>query len=213
MQHITLSIVALAVAASHAHANPREVLVGGPCDGCDAVFEGRPAKLSSSARIAPVGEPGEAMVIKGIVTDLARRPIAGVIVYAYHTNAQGKYPSTEEHRKSARHRHGMLRAFVQTDAEGRYAFETIRPASYPVPNAPAQHVHMHIIEPGRCHYFIDELVFTDDPRLPADARKHQATARAGSGISTPTKHNGAWSVRRDITLGANIADYAACGSK
>jgi protocatechuate 3,4-dioxygenase beta subunit len=213
MQHIYLSVVVAVVAISRAHASPGEVLVGGSCDGCDAVFEGRPAKLSSSARIAPVGEPGEPMVIKGVVTDVAKRPVAGVIVYAYHTNAQGKYPSTEEHRKSARHRHGMLRAFVQTDAEGRYSFETIRPASYPVPNAPPQHVHMHIVEPGRCHYFIDELVFTDDPRLPADARKQQASARGGSGVSTPTTHNGVWSVRRDITLGANIADYPACGSK
>src|SRR5262245_5110962 len=114
MQHIYLSVVVAVVAISRAHASPGEALVGGPCDGCDAVFEGRPAKLSSSARIAPVGEPGEPMVIKGVVSDAAKRPVAGVIVYAYHTNAQGKYPSTEEHRKSARHRHGMLRAFVQT---------------------------------------------------------------------------------------------------
>lgn len=212
MQHLTLSVVIAAVACN-AHASPRETLVGGPCDGCEAVFEGRPAKLSSSARIAPAGEPGEPMIIKGVVTDAAKRPVAGVIVYAYHTNAQGLYPGREEPRRTASQRHGALRAFAQTDAGGRYAFETIRPASYPVPNAPPQHVHMHVVEPGRCHYVIDEMLFTDDPRLTPDARRQQDHGRGGSGLVTPTRQGGTWSVRRDITLGARIPGYDACGSK
>ncbi len=41
-----------------------------------------------------------------------------------------------------------------------YRFETIRPASYPNTKF-AQHVHMHVVEPGRCTYFIDGTVFTD----------------------------------------------------
>lgn len=214
MQPLFLSIAVVAAAATcSAHAESRERLVGGPCDGCEAVFEGRPAKLSSSSRIAPAGEPGEPMVIKGVVTDAAKRPVAGVIVYAYHTDARGLYPGREEPRRTASQRHGALRGFAQTDAQGRYAFETIRPASYPVPDAPPQHVHMHVVEPGRCHYYIDELVFTDDPRLTAEARRQHDHGRGGSGVVTPVKHNGTWSVRRDITLGASIPGYDACGSR
>jgi protocatechuate 3,4-dioxygenase beta subunit len=219
MQHTYLSlVVATAVAgtagnAGNAHASPREVLVGGPCEGCEAVFEGRPAKLSSATRIVPVGEPGEAMVIKGVVSDAAGRPAAGVVVYAYHTNAQGLYPGRDEPRRTASQRHGSLRAFAQTDAQGRYAFETIRPASYPFPNAPPQHVHMHVVEPGRCHYVIDDLVFTDDPKLSAEVRKQQDHGRGGSGVVTPTRQGNTWSVRRDITLGAKVPGYDACRSK
>jgi protocatechuate 3,4-dioxygenase beta subunit len=215
MHPIYLSVVVAALAACNAYASSREPLVGGPCEGCEAVFEGRPATLAPSARIAATGQPGERLVIKGVVTDASRRPAAGVIVYAYHTDAKGIYPGrpgVDEARTTASQRHGALRGFARTDAEGRYAFETIRPASYPFPNAPPQHVHMHVVEPGRCHYVIDDIVFTDDPRLPADARKRDRP-RGGSGVVTPAKHNGAWGVRRDITLGANVPGYDGCGAK
>jgi protocatechuate 3,4-dioxygenase, beta subunit len=107
----------------------------------------------------------------------------------------------------------MLRGFAQTDAQGKYTFETIRPASYPVPNAPPQHVHMIVVEPGRCHYYIDDLLFSDDPRLTPDARRRMDHGRGGSGVATPAKHAGVWRVRRDIVLGSNIADHDRCGSK
>jgi protocatechuate 3,4-dioxygenase beta subunit len=208
-----LTLAASLALACHAHAGPPEPLIGGPCEGCEAVFEGRPATLAPSARIAPKGEPGEPLVIKGVVTDAVRRPVAGVIVYAYHTDARGRYPGSDEQRRTASGRHGRLRGFARTDAEGRYAFETIRPASYPVPDAPPQHVHMHVVEPGRCHYYLDDLLFTDDPRLTPEARRRMDRGRGGSGIATPAKHAGTWSVRRDIVLGANIADYARCGGR
>jgi protocatechuate 3,4-dioxygenase beta subunit len=208
---VTAAVVSLACSAQ---ASPREVLVGGPCQGCEAVFEGRPDKLASRARIAPAGEPGEPLVIEGVVTDAAKRPVAGVIVYAYQTDAKGEYPSTEAHRRTAKHRHGMLRGFAQTDAQGRYAFETIRPASYPVPDAPPQHVHLHVIEPGRCHYTIDDLMFTDDPRLTPDLRARMDRGRGGSGVATPVKaRSGTWTARRDIVLGEKIADHDRCRSR
>lgn len=212
MKPIFVALTLLLLLAAAAHAGHHEVLVGGPCEGCEAVFEGRPAKLTSSTRIAPVGERGEPMVIKGVVTDAAKRPVGGVIVYAYHTDAQGNYPAFTT-TKTASARHGRLRAFAQTDAEGRYAFETIRPASYPIPNAPPQHVHMHIVELHRCHYFIDDLVFTDDPKLTPDQRKAHDSGRGGSGVVTPAKLQGTWTVRRDIVLGANISGYERCASK
>lgn len=209
-----LAAAAALLLACRAHASPPERLVGGPCEGCEAVFEGRPARLASTARIAPAGEPGEPLVIQGVVTDAAKRPVAGVIVYAYHTDAKGEYPSTEAHRRAVKHRHGMLRGFAQTDAQGRYAFETIRPASYPVPNAPPQHVHMHVVEPGRCHYYIDDLLFTDDPKLTPDVRRRMDRGRGGSGVATPARDKaGAFRARRDIELGAQIADYDRCGAR
>jgi protocatechuate 3,4-dioxygenase beta subunit len=209
-----LSAVATILMACSAQASPHEPRVGEPCEGCAAVFEGRPEKLTSTARIAPVGEPGEPMVIKGVVTDAAKRPVAGVIVYAYQTNAQGRYPSTEEHRRTAKHRHGMLRGFAQTDAQGRYAFETIRPASYPGDNTPPQHVHMSLVEPRRCYYYIDDLLFSDDPKLTPEVRKRMDGGRGGSGVGAPVKDKaGTWSVRRDIVLGEKITGYDRCGAK
>ena len=192
----------IALRACTANASPKEVLVGGPCEGCEYVFEGRPAKLASQARIAPAKEPGEPLAIDGVVRDAKKQPVAGVIVYAYQTNAEGKYPPGKT-------RHGSLRAFAVTGKDGAYHFDTIRPASYPQSDIP-QHVHMHVIEPGKCHYYIDDIVFTDDPMLTPAQRKAHEHGRGGVGVATPTKDKQLWRVRRDITLGAGIKDYDRC---
>lgn len=206
-----MRILLVLLLACDARADAREPVVGGPCEGCEAVFEGRPATLVSSTRIAPASEPGEPMILEGTVRDARKRPVAGVIVYAYHTNAKGLYPTTSPPRNAVE-RHGTLRAFAKTAADGSYRFETIRPASYPNTRF-AQHVHLHVVEPGRCTYAIDEVVFTDDPFLTDEVKQREhAEDRGGRGVVTPTRTKTGWLVRRDITLGANIPDYARCGT-
>lgn len=203
-----LLVIVTVLLACRAHASPTEILVGGPCEGCEAVFEGRPATLAASARIAPATEAGEPLIIAGTVRDARGRAAAGVIVYAYHTDAKGLYPPSPQ---GTRHRHGRLRGFARTGRDGRYRFTTIRPASYPASRNP-QHVHMHVVEPGRCHYYIDDVHFTDDPLLTPEVRAQADRGRGGSGVATPARADRTWRVRRDITLGAGIADYARCGT-
>ena len=185
---------------------PREPIVGLPCEGCEAVFEGMPGTLSSTARIAPRDEPGEPMRIDGIVVDRSGKPAPGVIVYAYHTDAHGIYPRNETEQGRAGRRHGRLRGWARTDEAGRYRFDTIRPAGYPDTGIPA-HVHMHVIEAGRCTYYIDDILFEDDPRLTAEQRALSSTGRGGSGVVRPTRDGGAWVVVRDIVLGERIPGY------
>jgi len=184
----------------------REPIVGLPCEGCDAVFDGLPSKLAAEATIAGTNEPGERMQLSGIVRDARGRPRAGVIVYAYHTNAQGIYPRDARLAGRAAERHGALRGWVQTDAAGRYAFATIRPAGYPKSDLP-EHVHLHILEPGRATYYIDDVLFSDDPRLTAKQRRSLDSGRGGSGIATPTRTAAGWAVTRDIVLGQGIGGY------
>ncbi len=196
MERRTLLVTGGALLTGHALgalAASREPVIGGPCQGCEWVFDDKPAKLSSHARIAPPAEPGVPMIMEGVVT--ARGvPAAGIIVYAYHTDATGIYPP-------ARNGHGRLRGWAVTDAQGRYRFDTIRPGAYPSRNV-AEHVHMHIIEPGRGTYYIDNLQFTDDPLNTAAQR--QTSHRGGNGLATPEKRDGTWYARRDIALGLNI---------
>src|SRR5690606_14499128 len=115
-----LLVFCLAPAAAPA-ATP---VIGGPCQGCELVFVGMPATLTSTARIAPPEEPGEALVLEGVVRREDGSPAEGIIVYAYHTDAQGIYPPDAT-------MHGRLRGWARTDHAGRYRFETIRPGSYP----------------------------------------------------------------------------------
>lgn len=59
-----------------------EPVVGGPCDGCEAVFDGLPEQLSAQARIAAESEPGEPMRITGRVWTAAGEPAVDVPGYA-----------------------------------------------------------------------------------------------------------------------------------
>lgn len=196
---------------ARAQSRPREPIVGQPCEGCEAVFEGRPASLSSTARIAPGGEPGQPLVLTGRVLDRDGRPRAGVEIYAYHTSDGGLYPPPATSVGAAGNRHGRLRGWAVSDADGRYTFETIRPGAYPTREAPA-HIHMHVIERGCATYYIDDVMFTDDPLLTPDARIRFSNGRAGSGIVSPVRQGGTWTVTRDIALGHGVSGYPACGA-
>ena len=191
--YILMAMLCLAACADTDAQAKREPVIGGPCEGCEWVYDGMPAPLDWSGRIAPAGEPGTPMRIEGVVKDRAGRPAAGIIVYAYQTDAGGLYPSGSN-------RHGRLKGWVRTDANGRYRFDTIRPGGYPNTTIP-QHVHMHVIEPGRGTYYIDDIVFTDDPRLTPEQRRSHVTGRGGNGVVTPTRDaSGRLLVTRDIVL-------------
>lgn len=190
-----------------AAAPAREPVVGLPCEGCEAIFDGLPEKPAAEARISPLGELGAPLRITGTVFDPSGKPAPGIVVYAYQTDAQGHYPPDEARRGLPGARHGRLRAWVRTDGHGEYAFDTVRPGGYPGTDIP-QHVHMHVLEPGSCTYYIDDILFTDDPRLTADKRASYHQGRGGSGIAAPTKGpDGVWNVRRDIRLGEKIPGY------
>jgi protocatechuate 3,4-dioxygenase beta subunit len=147
------------------------------------------------------------MIIDGVVRDRRGEAVAGIIVYAYHTDANGIYRPLENAPGTSARRHGQLRGWAVTDSLGRYRFITIRPGHYPQRNAP-QHVHMHVIEPGCCTYYIGSIVFDDDPLLTDAARREAEADRGGSGLTSPTRDaNGVWHVRRDITLGAGVPGY------
>lgn len=210
MRSLTGVVLLGAMAMVVLGAAQRERIVGGPCEGCEAVFDGLPGSVSAVGRLTASGEPGTPLTLDGIVTSSSGAAVSGVIVYAYQTDAQGIYPTAPSLRGAAA-RHGRLRGWSRTDANGRYQFETIRPAGYPNTDIP-QHIHLHVIEPGRCTYYIDDVLFEDDPRLTPRQRAAHDHGRGGSGIVKPSQTpNRTWRASRNIRLGAGINDYASCG--
>jgi protocatechuate 3,4-dioxygenase beta subunit len=104
-------------------------------------------------------------------------------------------------------RHGKLRGWAKSDHEGRYVLNTIRPGGYPFSRDP-EHIHMHVIEPGRCTYYIDDIVFEDDKRLTDEQMRRMSRGRGGPGVANPELNaTGSLVVRRDIVLGENIPGY------
>lgn len=139
------------------------------------------------------------MLLTGRVMNAAGDgPVEGVIIYAHHTNAQGYYANGTLETEWSR-RHGRLRGWVRTDAEGRYAFDTIKPAPYPDLTEPA-HVHLYIKEPAHPPYYIDDVVFDGEIAVTPAYRARQGL-RGGDGVIQLSRDpDGRWLAQRDIRL-------------
>jgi protocatechuate 3,4-dioxygenase, beta subunit len=168
------------------------------CDGCEAALERDPSTMDGRATLAGPDEPGERLILRGTVSQTDRRtPAANVVIYAHHTNAEGLYANGSDASVYSRS-HGRLRGWVKTGADGRYQFDTIKPAPYPSRTMPA-HIHLYIVEPGRRPYYIDDVVF-DGEFAVDDAYRQAQQHRGGSGIVTLTREGEAWLAVRDIVL-------------
>lgn len=181
-------------------------IVGGGCDGCESIYEGMPERLSWETKIASDSEPGEPMEISGAIYKAdGKTPAPNVILYVYHTDAQGYYTPTPNQTGRLARRNGHLRGWMKTNRKGEYKFTSIKPAPYPNRDIPA-HIHPIVKEPDKNEYYFDDYWFDDDALLTKEKRT-KLEKRGGSGIIHLTKINGVWSGTRNIILGLNIPDY------
>ncbi len=154
---------------------------------------------------------GDKLLLTGVVYGPdTRTPAAGVVLYYYHTNGDGRYIHEPGELRSMPpnslgQTHGAIRGWVKTRADGRYAIYTARPGVYPTRDEPA-HVHVTVKEPDRSEYYIDDFVFDDDPLL--NSRKRLSLEnRCGSGVLRLVEKDGVLVGERDIFLGQNIPGY------
>lgn len=182
--------------------------VGGPCEGCAAIYESPVPfeQIKSFTALPDVSWDGKKpMGINGIVYKAdGKTPAPGVVLYIYHTDATGHYPKKGNQKGWAK-RHGYLRGWVRTDASGFYKFGCLRPAPYPGGTEPA-HIHVIVKEPGINEYYIDEFLFSDDPLLTA-AKKAKLANRGGSGVVKIIDVGNMYKGERNIYLGKNIPGY------
>lgn len=185
-------------------------LVGGGCDGCELMFIGMPANITSVDTSAGWVEKGQKILVTGTVFKIdGNTPAPNVVIYYWQTDDNGYY-SPKEGMNEAAKRHGHIRGWVKSDEKGRYSIYTIKPGPYPNERMPA-HIHISIKEPDiEDEYYIDEFVFDDDKFLTAEKRKALEN-RGGSGILTVLLKNGLKVAVHNIILGLNIPDYP--GSK
>ncbi len=187
----------------------RERVVGLPCEDCAQVLASASSTFAAQVSLTDIREPGERLVVSGVVRDRAGRAQPGVILFVYQTDASGRY-HPDAHARGFPSSIARLRGWMRSDDDGRYRFDTIRPGLYPDRSAPT-HVHLHVIEPGRCTYYAGDYLFDDDPVLTPAARAESRMAHAGSGLVEPAREpDGSWSARRDIVLGHNVDGYEAC---
>ncbi len=116
-----------------------------------------------SIAVAAADEPGERMVVEGRVVTRDGAAVAGATVFVFQTDAAGYYSPGGMDESDAR-----LCGLMLTDADGRYRFETVRPAHYATGGPPA-HIHYRVWGDGvRRQSFT--LNFEGDPLLGSRGR-------------------------------------------
>ena len=176
-----------------------EKLVGGPCEGCEAIHEYGDKVLSNTDTLPLFLDHEPKLHLSGTVYHAdGKTPAEDVILYIYHTNRQGIYQRNGDEKGWAR-RHGFIRGWIKTGADGKYSFYTFRPAAYPNGREP-EHIHVTVKEPGKKEYYIDDFQFDDDPLLTSVNRGRKKN-RGGSGIVQPSSKNGILTIQRDLILG------------
>jgi protocatechuate 3,4-dioxygenase beta subunit len=175
-------------------------LIGGPCEGCEAIFEYEIDPQKSIDTLCDFNDGGAQIYIEGTVYQRdGKSPAPNVILYIYHTNQEGLYES-EDDAEGWGIRHGKIRSWLKTDANGKYGFYTLRPGVYPNRAEPA-HIHYTILEPNGQYYWINSVYFDDDPLLSANQRIAEKSRGGPGNILHLAEENGIFTGKRDIILG------------
>lgn len=204
-----LMLLMFALASACQTQNPSFVkyqLVGGPCEGCEAIFEYGNKELNPIDILPDFSEDGMKIKIEGTVYQPdGRTPAKGVVLYVYHTDQTGEYPTSGDETGWAR-RHGYIRGWMKTEKDGHYEFYTLKPGIYPSRSNPS-HIHITILEPSGKYYWIDEFYFEGDPLLTNEQKNPESPRGGDSGLLSLTKMGEIWRAKRDIVLGKNVIPY------
>ena len=129
--------------------------------------------------------PGRKIKVVGTIKNAEGKPIAGALVYLYHTDVRGWYAADVPHvlMNEGDMRHARLFGYIKTDKDGKFELHTIKPSGYPQSDLPA-HIHVHVDTDGY-QSFITEFLFDDDERLVGKIREN--SIRNNFMISKPEK--------------------------
>ena len=134
---------------------------------------------SNGASLIRSPTPGVPIFVNARVRDRAGRPVADARVDVWHTCADGYYENQDPVQADMN-----LRGRLRTDADGRIAFRSVKPAGYPIPvggpvgallraqgrhNLRPAHIHFMIHKPGFKTQF-SQVYSSDDPNLQTDAQ-------------------------------------------
>ncbi len=179
-------------------------LVGGPCEGCEAVLEYKDMDLNSVDTLPGFEKAENKLKVTGVIYEEdGKTPAENVVLYIHHTNADGIYPTNGDEKGWAK-RHGYIRGWIKTDKDGKYTFYTQVPGSYPNGSNPA-HIHPIILEPDGKYYYVSGYFFEGDPLL--EAGHIENPPRGSEGVVKLQNKNGIALIQRDFILGKGIPGY------
>ena len=112
---------------------------------------------------------GPRMILQGRVIDEAGRPVPDTLVEIWQANAGGRYRHAKEGYLAPLDPNFGGCGRTITDADGAYAFRTIRPGPYPWPNGPDDwrpaHIHFSVFGHAFAQRLIGQIYFEGDPMI------------------------------------------------
>ena len=180
-------------------------LVGGRCEGCEAVFEYGDRELKAVDTLPEFESAADKLRLSGVIYEPdGKTPAEGVIIYINHTNAQGVYPRKGNEEGWGKN-HGYLRGWAKTGKDGKFIFYTQVPGPYPGGTTPA-HIHPYVLEPDGKYYWLESYFFEGDDLL-SDEHVSSSPHGGTAGVVELKRQNGMYVINRDFILGKNIPEY------
>jgi len=136
-------------------------------------------RTGSGESIVRSPTPGEMLYVNAWVRDLQGQPVSHAMVDVWHSSSKGFYENQDASQAEMN-----LRGRFETDGEGHIAFQTIKPAGYPIPinglvgqvlsklgrhNMRPAHLHFLIFKEGFKTQF-SQVYSSDDPYLETDVQ-------------------------------------------
>jgi protocatechuate 3,4-dioxygenase alpha subunit len=133
---------------------------------------------------------GTRIRVEGIVLDGDGEPVPDVVLEVWQADAHGRYTHPADPRGLPLD-HGFTGyGRIATDADGRYAFTTVKPGTVPfdAERKQAPHISIAILGRGLLNHLYTRLYFDDEPangkdpvleRVPAERRDTLVARRGG----------------------------------
>ncbi|HET9032713.1 MAG TPA: hypothetical protein VFN25_07395 [Dokdonella sp.] len=163
--------------------------------------QSRPQAMTPNGRIAKESEPGRPMVILGQVFGAKGKPAEGVVVHAYHRDNKGfDFGLNDDALTTWR-----LQGWARTGADGRFQFQTIRPAADHMGREGA-HIHFTLETSDFGRQWAPKVFLADDPLVTTDQRRRSTEAGKFGWVREVETQDGVQQIRVKFQL-KNSADF------
>lgn len=147
---------------------------------------------------------GTVLHLSGRVTMLDGTPVTGAEIQIWQANAHGKYRHAGDVNPAPLDPNFQGFAVATTDADGRYAFTTVKPAAYPTSPTTWRPAHIHFAVTTRAERLVTQMYFEGDPYNATDPFLNSARRRDALIVSLqppePGQHPDSRRIEFDIAL-------------
>jgi len=128
-----------------------------------AVYDYSERQLNNTDTIPDFDSKPDKLKISGTIYQSdGKTPASDVILYVFQPDEDGNY---ELKRDAQRKRYIHHRAWIKTDADGKYTFYTFMPGKF-IRIKELKQIRRMVKEPSKPEYELDPFFFNDDPLIP-----------------------------------------------